>query len=486
MARQVVIVHGWSDTSDSFHPLAEFLEDHGFNTVPLWLADYISLEDDVKVEDAAKRLEQVVRDKMATEGLSEPFDLIVHSTGGLVVRQWLSKYYPDGRNCPAQRLVMLAPANFGSKLASMGQSMLGRVIKGWKNWFHTGKQMLTALELGSAFQWDLVQRDLLLRPGQAAGSSPYGPQGVLPFVVIGAHPYTSSLRQIVNENGADGTVRVPAANLNVRGITVDFAANEENPVLSPWATRHGNLIFPFAVLPDRTHGSIVTPLDNEVASDETSQRRLGDLILQALACDGLSAYVKIQQEWAAVSEETASLATDEQKRDAMFPRRPVIDMFKAKVPPDYFHQYLQVVVRVIDDHGDDVPDFFLEFFGPDSKSDDEAVYFHAQVLEDVHVNGPRRCFYVDRTDLMTGYYPRIQAGKRREVAMSLSANPPGDNVCYFRSTKVGAAGHLIVHKEGDEKERWLQRNCTHFVEIIIPRTPKDGVLKLTKLPPGAR
>jgi hypothetical protein len=39
---------------------------------------------------------------------------------------------------------MLAPANYGSKLASMGQSLIGRVLKGWDNWFHTGKEMLSA------------------------------------------------------------------------------------------------------------------------------------------------------------------------------------------------------------------------------------------------------------------------------------------------------------------------------------------------------
>ena len=37
--RDVVIVHGWSDTSDSFKPLANFLEKSGFKTTLLWLGD---------------------------------------------------------------------------------------------------------------------------------------------------------------------------------------------------------------------------------------------------------------------------------------------------------------------------------------------------------------------------------------------------------------------------------------------------------------
>lgn len=480
MARQVVIVHGWSDTSGSFGPLVDFLRQHGFNAVLLWLSDYISLEDDVRIEDTAKRMEQVIREKIANDDLDESFDMIVHSTGGLVARHWLSVHYPSGRNCPVRRLVMLAPANFGSKLASMGQSMLGRVVKGWNNWFHTGKEMLTGLELGSRFQWDLAQRDLFVPPDQTEAPSPYGTPGVLPFVIVGTHPYTSQLRQIVNENGADGTVRVPAANLNVRGITVDFAADEIDPKLTPWRTRHDDLLFPLAVLPDRTHGSIITPDDNEVKSAPASQEQLGKLILQALKCERLAEYRKIHKEWADISEETASLALDEAKRDAVIPKKKVLGLFsQGGAAAEYFHQYMQVVVWVVDDHGVDVPDYFLEFFGPETRSNAEAVYFHKEVLEDVHPNGPRRCFYVDRTDLVNKYYGLIPEGQAKVLAMSLSVNPPGDNVSYFSSSRIGASGHLVVHKEED-KGRWLQRNTTHFVKIIIPRTPKEGVFKLTK------
>ena len=35
MARQVVILHGWSDTPESFRPLARFLTENGFEAVPV-------------------------------------------------------------------------------------------------------------------------------------------------------------------------------------------------------------------------------------------------------------------------------------------------------------------------------------------------------------------------------------------------------------------------------------------------------------------
>jgi hypothetical protein len=343
--------------------------------------------------------------------------------------------------------------------------------------------MLTALELGSAYQWNLAQRDLFVPEGETEAPSPYGKDGVLPFVIIGTHPYTSELRQIVNENGADGTVRVPAANMNVRGMTIDFSVNDAAPVTTGWGLRHRDFDFPLAVLPDRTHGSIITPEGNEVASPPEVAGLLGTLILQALNCPGFDEYLKLKTDWDKISEDTAALAVDADKRTAIFPTHKTFGFITHEEPAEYFNQYMQVVVRVVDDHGVDVPDFFLEFFGSESEKDREAIYFHGKVLEEVHTNGPRRCLYVDRTDLVTNYYKLIPEGKPKVVAMSISAAPPGDNISYFTDIDAGAAGHLIVHSENQTQSNWLRRNCTHFVKIIIPRTPKEDVFKLTKATP---
>ncbi len=76
---QVVNVHGWSDTSDSFAPLAQFLEARDFPILDLFLADYISMDDDVSIEDAAKAMQAAVEAKITGGELRQPFDLIVHS-----------------------------------------------------------------------------------------------------------------------------------------------------------------------------------------------------------------------------------------------------------------------------------------------------------------------------------------------------------------------------------------------------------------------
>jgi pimeloyl-ACP methyl ester carboxylesterase len=477
MPAQVLIVHGWSDSSKSFQDLNDFLVAHGYATKQVWLTDYISMEDDVRIEDVVKRMQAVIKVALADGQISAPFDMIVHSTGGLVARDWLSRYYPDGTSAPVKRLLMLAPANFGSRLASLGKSMLGRVVKGWNNWFQTGTQMLNALELASDYQWELARRDLLDAVG--TGSGPYGLKKVWPFIIVGSRGFTDVLREMVNEDGSDGTVRAAAANLNAIGMTIDFATNPANPHVTGWQ-RRTDARFPFAILPDRNHASIHEPAEASGAIDELSDR-LGTLILNALRCETEDAYVKLAADWDEISEATATLSRDVDSEGN------VRDGFNANAPKGQaLHQYMQIVVYVRDDEGYPVQDYFLEFFSPDQAGSADAVYFHQKVLDDVHINGleaSRRCLFVDRTDLMFGFYPMIADPAKRQVAVSISAAEVGPSVRYFDSTRVGAKGSLVVHREADDRRAalgtaCLWRNTTHLVEIVIPRQPANKVFTL--------
>ena len=471
MARQVLIIHGWSDHSSSFVPLADFLTKNGFEARILWLADYISEDADVRVEDVARRMNTVIGDMIRSETLDKSFDVIVHSTGGLVARAWLTGWYSsDPRACPMKRLIMLAPANYGSKLAATGKSFLGRILKGYDNWFHTGQSMLNDLELSSSLQWELVQRDVLQAPGGDA-TRYYGANLVWPFVIVGTHPYASLLRQIVNENGADGTVRVCAANLNARGVTIDF--RDPNPVITPWQTRL-ECDVPLAVLPTRTHGSIVDPdrVSNAEDISETPDEKaqLGRLILQALSCKDFGEYQNIQKEWDALTEVTASRYKNPQEKQ-----------------PDFYHQYMQGDFSVVDDQGLWVNDYILEFFsGTDPTYDKANVYMHGKVIEDVVKNSQNaalRTVYFDRTDLVDGYYAQLPPGAVPTLFLSISAAAPGKNISYFRDITQGAPGQVPLHLEDDAAKRWLRRNTTHFIRLIIPRVSSNpDVFQLRDFP----
>lgn len=476
-ARQVLIVHGWSDTSKSFRALARFLADHGYDARLLWLGDYISRDDDLRVEDVARRMGEVIDERMAKGELDKSFDMIVHSTGGLVARAWLTaRYRGMAEQCPMKRLLMLAPANYGSKLAATGKSLLGRVVKGYDNWFHTGQGILDDLELASPYQWELAQRDILMPIG-SGNERYYGADRVWPFVIVGSHPYAGMLRQIVNEDGSDGTVRVCAANLNARGVTIDFSRPDPQDQFVEWDSRIECEV-PLAVLPTRTHGSIVDPERadgsnrEDIAETADEKALLGKLILEALGCPSFDAYRAIRQRWDdEVTEKTAER------------RLAPPDGSKA----DYFHQYFQLNAYVVDNHGKPVGDYFLEFFSDTRKAHEAAnVFLHGEVIEDVKKNTRDpglRNLYFDRTDLYDGYYRLLPKNTPPVLYMSISAASPGKNVSYFEREKMGAEAWVPVHLHGDSSRCWLRRNTTHYLKIIIPRMPATDVFKLARFQP---
>src|SRR5437660_12700215 len=93
----LIVLHGWSDTSKSFQSLADYLKNQGFNVIDIWLGDYISMHDKIEMKDLGLAFIRALGDeKIATSRHS--FDLIVHSTGGLVAREFLRQACtrPDG------------------------------------------------------------------------------------------------------------------------------------------------------------------------------------------------------------------------------------------------------------------------------------------------------------------------------------------------------------------------------------------------------
>ena len=487
MSDQVVILHGWSDNSKSFEPLTRFLREAGFDTVPLLLGDYISLRDDVSIDDVTKRMEEVIQERLAlpvgAKGKLGPrFHLVVHSTGGLVARRWIARYY-DGRPCPVMNLLMLAPANFGSVLAHKGRSLLGRVVKGWRTGFETGEEMLYALELGSSFLWDLARADLFDEPGGTTRQPFYGPERIRPFVIVGTHPYDKLATQLTNENGSDGTVRVAAANLNAYGITIDFSAGDDglkNPRRTPWPVRlDPDTSFPLAVLPDRDHGSITRPDEDGYSRDPTAQARLGELILQALRTGTPDEYRAVATAWGAITHDTRTFAGESEEarahRDGFFKHK--------DTDGEYFHEHYQVFVRAVDEFGAPVNDYFVAFmpqtsregiFSLRSSLPPESVFFHSEVLADVHKH--RRtpaniCMFMDRYDLMRdgGFYDQVPASKLEELAFTVTAEDPGDRISYFSRRRDARHGLVNLHERESPENRWLKRHSTHFVTLVIPR-----------------
>ena len=106
MSNPVIILHGWSDTSRSFVSLGQWLKAGGSTVVDIYLGDYLSMNDEITLFDLGLAF------KRALEAASIPqsrysFDVIVHSTGGLVQLEKLRGFVGNAAATPVQRLLML-------------------------------------------------------------------------------------------------------------------------------------------------------------------------------------------------------------------------------------------------------------------------------------------------------------------------------------------------------------------------------------------
>ena len=245
--RPLVILHGWSDSSESFHNLANWFRDNTDRTVEeISLADWLSLNDEITYRDLAVGMEREWKKKgLPTSKRSA--DIIIHSTGALVVREWMTEFYEADSN-PVFHLLMLAPANFGSPLAHKGRGFLGRILKGSGTGFQTGTQLLKGLELGSSYTWNLADRDLF-----TGRTYWYGKNRVMATVLVGDTGY-SGVSAAANEEGGDGTVRASTANLNATRLDLDFTGRTvrvTDVTHTPKQHQAG-----FAILKGLNHGTI--------------------------------------------------------------------------------------------------------------------------------------------------------------------------------------------------------------------------------------
>jgi triacylglycerol esterase/lipase EstA (alpha/beta hydrolase family) len=173
MSRPLVLIHGYSATGLDFEPLSKIFQGDGVPAIDVNIGNYVSLNNEITIKDIAEGLDRAFRNKA---GLNEgqEFDAIVHSTGMLVIRSWLTNYGAavgsNNRLARLKHLIGLAPATWGSPQAHKGRTWLGALVKGNRepgpDFLNAGDEVLDGLELGSRFTWDLAHLDLL-------GKAPY-------------------------------------------------------------------------------------------------------------------------------------------------------------------------------------------------------------------------------------------------------------------------------------------------------------------------
>jgi hypothetical protein len=435
-----VILHGYSDNRESFAPLAAYLKEKHISTVSVYLGDYVSLEDSVTIQDLAKGFAKALEENKIKTGRGD-LDLIVHSTGSLVVREWLTRYYLEaGLDCPLGHYLMLAPANFGSPIASLGKTMVGRILKGWNSGFQSGREVLNALELASPYSRELARRDTF------GARSFYDPSICMTAVLVGSKPYQTGLRKVVDRNGGDGTVYVSTANLNTSGLTLEFGPEHMPVVVKPWPSTAKPIAF--GVLPDRDHASITRP--------DVGKSNLGKMIVDFLS---LSTSVEYARFSAACEKLTAQTLPPNPREDI-------------------YHTYQNIVSKVTDDLGFPVKDYFLEFYekaksvADKEKIDPLMVKIHKEILEDVHTcdqDSSYRSLFFDLTDLEDA----LATGKK--LMFSVSAAPLSPLISYSAGEE-NDVGELAV--SGVAGNIFWRANQTLFVDIVIHRQQAQKVFQL--------
>jgi hypothetical protein len=477
--RQVLIVHGWSDSYESFQPLKNLLVAAGYQTTQVFLGTYSSMRDDVTFDDLATGLQRRFMEMVEAGTVKlDPFslDVIVHSTGGPVVRHWLNHYLKDVcggdlARCPVRSLIMLAPANFGSRLAAQGKSALAKLFKGgMKTGFETGKRILEGLELGSPVLWRIADGDLFVSERRY----PCTPQGPFVYVLSGSDTY-GQLKGLVakgaNENGSDGTVRAAAASLNSIKINANYTRPEHPQakiVFQP------NAPFAFRIMPGMNHSTIVPRKDPPEPNETLTQ------IQQCLTVSTPEQYKALTERW-------------ETDTKAFFAAE------RAKPSDQSVDPHQQFIVRVRDEIGNDVTDYRLEFHVIDASirtsawhNDEKALeklqtykeltmFLTDEVLLDVQphsVNPSYRTLFVNlrRLDELR---VRLQADARRPyIGMNVDAVPRGVGLTYatdeLRYVRVDGS----LETQGGPPATFFKESTSTLVDIALQAVQGPEVIRV--------
>lgn len=483
----LVFVHGWSVTSTStYGELPARLKREaarrggpGLDVAHVYLGQYVSFRDEVRLEDIARAFEHAIAGVLAGAGRDRRFACITHSTGGPVLREWLDRFYVrTGRlaDCPLSHLVMLAPANFGSALAQLGKGRLAG-IRAWFNGVEPGQGVLDWLELASPESLALNLRWIHDYPKLHLAR---GPRPVFEFVLSGDaidRKLYDHVNAYTGETGGDGVVRLASANLNARHVVLEQAApvpGEALPSarkrlreLAPASNRRSART-PFRILPGLSHSGTDMGILASVRDDDQPHPTV-DAVLRCLA----------------VSDEAGHLALarafDAENAIHQQPARRV-EVEKIPVLPDrrYIHDpHAMVIFRLMDDSGARLGDLDL-----------------------LLTAGPA----ADPNQLPEGFLTDRQGNRRaaghlafflNHAALAGSEPVPGPDGKVLRAARIPRPPYgLTLQPRGGERlvEHWaaqlgadlggllevIEPNQTTIIDVVMRRVVREGVFRLTR------
>ncbi|HWP94128.1 MAG TPA: phospholipase [Gammaproteobacteria bacterium] len=492
--RLVIFVHGWSvRNTDTYGELPARLRSEaardpslGIDVREIWLSQYISFHNEVRLEDISRAFDAAIRREFGDAlRAGRRFACITHSTGGPVVRDWLQRNYlrTGRRRTPLSHLIMLAPANFGSALAQLGHSRLAR-LRTWFEGVEPGLGVLDWLELGSpeslALNLEWLER--------SAGI--VGPQGVFPFVLTGAsidRKLYDHVNSYTGEMGTDGVVRVAAANLAFTHVTLAQEAPRHDPAAKA-GLRARTLVadkpravdgVPLALIEGRSHSGDAMGIQRSVRDDGRPHPTV-TAVLDCLRVRTLRDYAKLRQTFAA------------RNADVMARQRVEIEDLPGPFDRTRIHDPCSMLVfRVRDDQGNPLKDYeIILTAGRDGNPDALPPGFF--IDRQRNRRDPGVVTYYINHARMTGC-GEVRHGERLVrpalpacEALGLRIVPyPQDGFVHYLPAELTASPENL--------ERFVRPHQTTVIDIVLRRVVREGVFRLTretskhdftKAPPG--
>lgn len=478
----VVFVHGWSvrDTETYGELPKRLLREARENALldldvrQLWLSEYVSFHDEVRVADLARAFDAAIKRELGDLLTARRrFVCITHSTGGPIVREWLHRNYLGQTKAspPMSHLIMLAPPCYGSALAQLGKTRLAR-LKAWFEGVEPGTGVLDWLELGSPESLALA-RDWI-----DAGERLLGPRGVFPFVLQGETidralydhlvPYTA-------ENGSDGVVRVASANLNTGRLTL-----EQTPVkpdaASPFGFSAARLKLSASraidgiamrIIPGRAHSGETIGIMRSVRDDAEPDPTVATILRCLL--------VRTRKEYDLLARRFVTENRRVQARERL-ERMDGFNPFERTIVHD---PGTMVIFRVTDDQGRPVGDFDLKLIAGELDSPD---HLPPGFLIDRQQN--KRCpnivtFFLnyarmtgaDAVHDSDGHLLREPLAPSPGLGLSIMPYPLNGFVHYLPAQWPATKANM---------KRLLKPNATTLIDIVLRRIVSAGTFQLTQ------
>lgn len=457
----LVFVHGWSVTNTSTYgqlpqTLAARAAQAGspLRILDIHLSEYVTFDDAVTMDDIVRGFDHAIR------GLPLPdatFDCITHSTGGPIVMAWLraQRDHPTVyARVKVSRVVMLAPAHFGSALARLGKGTVGR-LKAWFNGVEPGKRILEWLEHGSPESLD-QNLDFI------HGDDP-AKHGTYLFGLIGDRP-DRKLYDVVNsytgEDGSDGVVRLAAANLNARhGVLTQQGSTATLGLTVTRAPRTA-----FKLLPGLSHSGTTQGI---MAATPPSPIAV-DAIIRCLAVNSMDAYTALCDAFAA----------ENAQRDAKKVEREPVAIF-----PDRIHIHdprSLLIVRLLDDRAEPLINAQFQFTaGPEASPD----HLPQGFLLDRQANSRTPAvvtLFLNRSVLAGDAAVGDPTHPGQTVRGPLQAHRPyGARVVPVDLT--GLIRHVVASTaRSDDLLDSLGPHETTVIDVVLSRRVAEGIYRLTQ------